>query len=154
LSWWALSARGRWSSRLSATPACSELHSDYSLYFDLEHADGTFTYGYTLPFRAAPEWQRVTGVLVPPKPVHILHVFCIFRFHRGVAHFDDVYVRPLVAQVRAAGSSCQYGVPYRKHTSYALATLRQSLCGGVLCARSLLERSLPWDVLRVLRTAR
>lgn len=87
-------------------PAFSELHSDYSLYFDLEHADGTFTYGYTLPFRAAPEWQRVTGVLVPAKPVHILHVFCIFRFHRGVAHFDDVYVRPLVAQVRASVSVC------------------------------------------------
>jgi hypothetical protein len=73
----------------------------------------------------------VTGVLVPPKPVHILHVFCIFRFHRGVAHFDDVYVRPLVAQVRAAGSA-HYG----------------SSCVAVCSLRS-----LAWGVLRVLRTA-
>jgi hypothetical protein len=76
-----------------------ELHSDYSLYFDLEHADGSFEFGYTLPFHATPEWQTVTGVLFPSKPVHILHIFCIFRYHRGVAHFDDVFVRPLVAQV-------------------------------------------------------
>ena len=109
-----------WLTHPARTSAVSELHSDYSLYVDLEHADGSFTYGYTLPFRAAPEWQRVTGVLVPPKPVHILHVFCIFRFHRGVAHFDDVYIRPLVAQVRELREFGESAVVNR--SVYALCT--------------------------------
>jgi len=76
----------------------SELHADYSLYIDLEYDDGSFSYGYMLPFRGAAEWQTVTGVIFPARPVRMVHMHCMFRYRRGSAHFDDVYIRPLTAR--------------------------------------------------------
>ncbi|KAK3256657.1 hypothetical protein CYMTET_34217, partial [Cymbomonas tetramitiformis] len=75
----------------------ADLHEDYSLYLDLEHPDGSFTYGLVLPFRAAHDWQTLSGVIHPRLPVHVLHIYCLFRYRHGTAHFDDIHVRPLTA---------------------------------------------------------
>ncbi|KAK3272752.1 hypothetical protein CYMTET_18974 [Cymbomonas tetramitiformis] len=72
-----------------------ELNSGYSVYLDLEHTDGTSTFGYTLPFHGTSEWQWESGVILPTKPVLVVYMFCLFRYRKGQADFDDITMRTL-----------------------------------------------------------
>eukprot|EP00899_Mesostigma_viride_P026295 jgi/Mesvir1/6850/Mv09023-RA.1 len=82
----------------------------YSLYLDLNYADGTETYGVALKFPLGThDWMWEKLVLLPAKPVKSAHVLCLFRFHSGEVWFDEVVVRVLtpeeVCDVAAAGAS-------------------------------------------------
>ena len=68
---------------------------NYALYIDLEHTDGTSTYGYTLGFPAYKMWTKREGMIIS-KPVLKAHVYVLFRDRVGKVMFDDVVVRELV----------------------------------------------------------
>lgn len=83
--------------------------SDYSLYVDLQYADGTPLWGQTANFQTGThDWQRRELVVLPEKPVKSLTLHCLFRNHSGQAWFDEVSVR----EVRAEhGAILFQGVP-------------------------------------------
>lgn len=66
------------------------LNNDYSLYVDLEHMDGTPLWGQTAPFSVGThEWQRKQVLIVPSKPLKVVHIHALFRYHTGTVWFDD-----------------------------------------------------------------
>jgi len=68
--------------------------SDYSLYLDLEYADGTPLWGQTGNFRTGThDWERRLVVVLPEKPVKRLTCYTLFRGHGGKAWFRDVELR-------------------------------------------------------------
>jgi hypothetical protein len=67
----------------------------YSLYLDLRHTDGTWSYGHTVHFAVGThDWERRDRVIVPSKPVDRISLHCLFRqTHTGTVWFDDIIVR-------------------------------------------------------------
>jgi len=64
--------------------------SGYSLYIDIEYQDGTPLWGQTADFNTGThDWQHVTCLILPEKPVKSLNLYAIFRRHSGTAYFDD-----------------------------------------------------------------
>ncbi len=64
--------------------------NNYSLYLDLEYMDGTPLWGQVTPFSTGThDWQQVTVVVMPARPVRSVNVYGIFRSHAGRAWFDD-----------------------------------------------------------------
>jgi hypothetical protein len=82
---------------------------DYSLYVDIDYADGTPLWGQTARFRAGThDWQRRELVILPAKPVRSLTLYCLLRKHTGRAWFDDLMVQESAEQ----GSAVLFqGVP-------------------------------------------
>ena len=99
------------STKLEGAP--SKYLGGYSIYVDLEYADGTMGYGYTIPFSKPPASHVITnetlingskrwkcGLIVPTKPVTKIYFHLLFRqqvgsvlFHKSVAktlNFGDV----------------------------------------------------------------
>ncbi|MCD6351230.1 MAG: hypothetical protein J7M26_03825 [Armatimonadetes bacterium] len=64
--------------------------NNYSLYLDLEYMDGTPLWGQVTPFATGThDWQQVSVLVVPAKPVKSVNVYGIFRGHTGTVWFDD-----------------------------------------------------------------
>ena len=71
-------------------------NSDYSIYADVEYADGTPQWGFFTPFRTGTHaWERRQVAIFPQKPIQSIAVFALFRNHAGTAWFDDFYAREL-----------------------------------------------------------
>ena len=71
-------------------------NSDYSLYADVEYADGTPQWGYFTPFRTGTrDWESRRLAIFPQKPIRTIRVYALFRGHSGTAWFDDFYAREL-----------------------------------------------------------
>ncbi len=84
---------------------------DYSLYVDVEYADGTWRYGAFAPFAIGThDWESVDLLVPVDRPVRALHVHCLFRGHRGRAWFDELR---LAARSVPPGSLVFQGVPLR-----------------------------------------
>ncbi len=70
---------------ISGTP-----DADYSLYLDLEYADGTPLWGQIAAFSTGThDWEPVRVLVVPAKPVRSVRVLGLVRRHTGTAWFDD-----------------------------------------------------------------
>ena len=70
--------------------------SDYSLYLDLEYADGTPEWGVTAPFRVGTHgWERVEARFTPSKPVRSVTCHLLLRRHAGRARFRGTELREL-----------------------------------------------------------
>lgn len=66
---------------------------DYSLYLDVEYADGTNLWGQSASFAAGTHgWQRQRVLVRPEKPIRTLRVYALFRNRVGTAWFDDFSV--------------------------------------------------------------
>ena len=64
--------------------------SDYSIYADLEHQDGTPLWGQTAPFATGThDWQRRQVLIVPRSPVRVARIYALLRRHTGTVWFDD-----------------------------------------------------------------
>lgn len=64
--------------------------SGYSLYLDLEYADGTPLWGQTAAFDPGThDWQRRVVTVMPSKPVRSVSIYGILRRHTGTVWFDD-----------------------------------------------------------------
>jgi hypothetical protein len=72
--------------------------SSYGVYIDLEHTDGTSTYGYTLGFPALKMWNKRVGIISPRKPVQKANVYVLYRDRKGKVLFDDIVVKELVGK--------------------------------------------------------
>jgi hypothetical protein len=65
----------------------------YSLYVDIEYADGTSLWGQTANFTCGThDWEKREFVLLPDKPVREFTLHCLFRGHAGKVWFDDAAV--------------------------------------------------------------
>lgn len=72
--------------------------SSYCIYIDLEHIDGTSTYGYALGFSALKMWTKRVGIISPRKPVQKANVYVLYRDRKGKVLFDDIVVKELVGK--------------------------------------------------------
>ena len=93
--------------RLSVDLDGANTNNDYSLYVDLEYADGTPLWGQTAPFAVGTHgWQRRQVLIVPAKPVRSASIHALFRNHTGTAWFDDFRIEasPASAEHRRGGA--------------------------------------------------
>ena len=68
--------------------------SNYAIYLDLTHTDGTQLWGQAAPFAVGShDWQRRQVVVVPEKPVRAVSVHLLLRGHAGKAWFRDAQLR-------------------------------------------------------------
>jgi hypothetical protein len=67
--------------------------NDYSLYVDLQYADGTPLFGQIAAFATGTyDWQMAETVIRPEKPVRTATVHCLLRREKtGTAWFDDLF---------------------------------------------------------------
>ena len=74
------------------------VNQEYSVFLDVEHTDGTFTYWQFSPFDVGThDWQRREVYFMPKKPISVVWYHCVFRNHSGKAWFrlPELYkVRP------------------------------------------------------------
>ena len=78
--------------------------SDYSLYVDVEYADGTYLYGQNVPFPVGTSsWILRRLQVTPEKPIRMISVYALFRGHGGTAWFDDFDVKE-VATMATSGA--------------------------------------------------
>jgi hypothetical protein len=72
--------------------------SDYSLYLDLVHDDGTPLWGQAAAFDVGThDWQRRQVVVLPEKPVRQVTMHLLLRTHGGRAWFRDPELRVVQA---------------------------------------------------------
>jgi hypothetical protein len=85
--------------------------SDYSLYVDLEYADGTPLWGQVAPFSAGShDWQFKKLLISPTKPIKTVKIYALFRNHTGTVWFDDLSA---VSLLESAGFDSQPVSPPR-----------------------------------------
>ena len=79
--------------------------SDYSVYIDLQYADGTQLYGQTAPFSTQTHgWEQKQVVILPEKPVASVGYYLLLRGHGGKAWFRD----PQLQVLKAPAGSCRF----------------------------------------------
>jgi hypothetical protein len=85
---------------------------DYSLYLDLEYADGTPLWGQVAAFEPGThDWQKRTVTIIPSKPVRSLALHGLLRNRTGTAWFDDFALWTLGADGETAVFD---GVPVKR----------------------------------------
>ncbi len=68
--------------------------SDYSLYLDLQYADGTPLWGQTANFATGThDFERREVMVLPEKPVKSVSFYLLLRGHSGQASFRDAELR-------------------------------------------------------------
>ena len=79
-----------WSRAQDVSVRNADTAGDYSLYLDLEYMDGTPLWGQIARFHTGThDWEYRKVVVVPTKPIKLVHVHAIFRNHTGTVWFDD-----------------------------------------------------------------
>lgn len=82
--------------------------NDYSLYLDLQYADGTPLWGQTAPFNVGTHgWQEKRVIVFPEKPIKRVSYYLLFRHHTGRASFR----KPRFYQLSLPNGSFFDGVP-------------------------------------------
>ena len=70
--------------------------ADYSLYIDLEYADGEMLWGQTAPFATGDsDWTQERVAIFPEKPIKSLTFYGLFRNRSGKASFRDLELREM-----------------------------------------------------------
>ena len=70
--------------------------ADYSLYIDLEYADGEMLWGQTAPFAVGDsDWTQERVAIFPEKPIKSLTFYGLFRNRSGKASFRDLELREM-----------------------------------------------------------
>lgn len=83
--------------------------SDYSIYLDLQYADGTPLWGQTADFTpGSHDFERREVVVLPEKPVKSLAFYLLLRGHPGRAEFRDAELHELATP---AGACVFDGLP-------------------------------------------
>jgi hypothetical protein len=64
--------------------------SNYSIYLDIAHTDGTKTYGVTVAFKTGThDWEKVSLSYTPTKPIKSLSYLMLFRNKTGKVWFKN-----------------------------------------------------------------
>lgn len=70
--------------------------NDYSLYIDLEYADGEMLWGQTARFATGDsDWTQERVAIFPEKPIKSLTFYGLFRNRSGKASFRDLELREM-----------------------------------------------------------
>jgi len=104
----------------------------YSVYVDVNYADGTHLWGQTAAFSTGThDWERRCVQVVPDRPVASLTVHALFRGHNGTVWFDDFSLEEYPDDL-----GLFEGVPVRKAPAPETSenTLGISLSGGLSLA--------------------
>jgi len=72
----------------------AHLSGDYSLYLDARYVDGSPLWGEIVPFGGT-GWRWGWRLIVPEKPIKEAFVYALFRYRRGQAWFDGLYLGEL-----------------------------------------------------------
>ena len=65
--------------------------SNYSIYMDIVHPDGTKTYGVIAVFNTGThDWEKASLSYTPAKPVKSLNYYLLFRNKTGKVWFKNV----------------------------------------------------------------
>ncbi|MEI8244942.1 MAG: hypothetical protein WCI51_03880 [Lentisphaerota bacterium] len=65
--------------------------SNYSIYLDIEHTDGSKTYGVIAVFNTGThEWEKASLSYTPSRPVKSLNYYLLFRNKTGKVWFKNV----------------------------------------------------------------
>jgi hypothetical protein len=82
---------GGWSKAQGATGAQD---GNYSIYLDIQYADGSNLFGQIAPFTPGThDWEYKSVLVKPTKPIKSLNYNLIFRFRTGTVWFDDVSLK-------------------------------------------------------------
>lgn len=77
-----------------ATDVSGAKDTNYGIYADIMYTDGSWLYGNVAPFETGTHgWQQAELIVDPAKPIADMWVYAMFRYHSGVAEFDDVSVQ-------------------------------------------------------------
>ena len=80
-----------WSKAENAT---GDPDGNYSVYLDIQFADGTPLYGQIAPFSGGThDWEYGQVIVKPEKPIKSLTFNVIFRYRTGTVWFDDVSLK-------------------------------------------------------------
>ncbi|BDI32067.1 hypothetical protein CCAX7_41180 [Capsulimonas corticalis] len=125
---------------------------DYALYVDLTYADGTNLWGQISEFETGTHgWSRRSITFMPHKALKSLNVYALFRYHTGVAWFDDfdVHTTPMdkmfdsqdLALPKTTSTSGGWLMRDAAHRGSVLAvTPHQTLAGVELTASSATDK--------------
>lgn len=86
---------GGWSKLVSGGTWGSRDGEDYSVYADIEYADGTSLWGQHAPFDTEPGrgWQYAFATIdLSGKKISSINIYSLFRGHAGVAVFSELYL--------------------------------------------------------------
>ncbi len=63
---------------------------NYSIYLDIAHPDGTYTYGVTVAFKTGThDWEKASLSYTPTKPIKSLSYYLLFRSKTGKVWFKN-----------------------------------------------------------------
>lgn len=94
--------------------------TEYCVYLDLEHSDGTWTYVERAFFRSGTHgWQRTRGVFIPKKPVKLVKLNLLLR---GNAKGKAVFRRPFLVRAKEPG---EFGVTVRSDRPFSEFDIRE-----------------------------
>lgn len=115
--------------------------TDYSLYLDIEHTDGTWTYVERTFFRCGTHgWHKEIGIFVPKKPVKLVSFNMLLRGNpKGKVEFR----RPFAVRPSQPG---EFGVTLRSDRPFSECDVREGLRFDGKVARKFFEKvpaSLP-----------
>ncbi|MHB1459739.1 MAG: hypothetical protein ACYC1M_00445 [Armatimonadota bacterium] len=107
---------------------------DYSIYLDLQCADGTPIWGQLRAFPTGTNgWNNQKFVIYTTKPIKSIAVFCLFRNRKGKVWFDDVRVEQLKSTTGVSmlqGQPVQV-MPRKKSTSPVVVSAKNGLSLGL-----------------------
>ncbi len=64
--------------------------SNYSIYLDIAHPDGTYSYGVTAAFKTGThDWEKASLSYTPTKPIKSLSYYLLFRNKTGKVWFRN-----------------------------------------------------------------
>ena len=100
--------------------------SGYAVYIDINFADGTHEWGWSLPFDTGThDWQLRRRHLVRDKAIATLDLYIMLRGHTGSAWFDDVSI----STAAAAACACPAGEMFSPGAPQSC----ERCTGGTLC---------------------
>lgn len=112
--------------------------SNYSIYLDIFHTDGSASWGHVLRFDTGThDWQFREDCIELDKPIHSINVHCLLRWsNTGTAWFDDISVRAVGEQGRKSAATLSSGLfgPHGRYRHYDFGSCEVPWCqGGAGC---------------------
>ena len=109
--------------------------TDYSLYLDIEHTDGTWTYVERTFFQCGTHgWHRARGIIVPKKPVKLVSFNMLLR---GNAKGKAFFRRPFAVRPSQPG---EIGVTLRSDRPFSNFDVREGLKFDGKVAKPFIEK--------------
>lgn len=109
-------------SRFEQGPETPGEDPNYSLYLDLDYADGSKLYGQKHCFRAqaARGWQHGTVIVNPDKPVRCVRCYALYRWRSGRVRYRDLRLKTFADSTFASFDTVPVEVVDRRDAAMCL----------------------------------